>query len=266
MTFWPFFVATLLLAPFSLGAQRPAEWRKLALKGAVSVGVCQVLFVLTQQWGSATFASVASALVPVAATALSFRTEPVSRRGALGGVLALSGAIVFALAKSGTSSGERPLLAVLAASAALLTATWFYLHNRTAPQTAPPTLRACLARVWPQLASSTVVLAAFGMRGDLTETRLSAWWIHVVVGVLGYAMPLVLSVWMIPRTGVAVSTYTNYAIIPVTALASVAFLDATITPAAWLALGVVIAGLAVSREPNKAERRSTSATQDPGQS
>lgn len=254
MAFWPFLIATVVLAPAAIGAGLPGNWRTLALKGSVSVGLCQILFVLSQQWGSATFASIASALVPVVAGLLAFRTEPVSGRMAAGGALALSGAVMFAIAKSGASNGSEPFLAVLTATAALLTAAWFYLHNRTTAG-APPSLRGAVARVWPQLASSTVVLGAFGLTGGIGETTVSLWRLHLLVGVAGYAMPLMVSVWMLPRFGVALSTYTNYAIIPVTALASIAFLGASFSLTGWSALGVVLTGLWVSVGSGPTTRR-----------
>lgn len=248
LSFWPFLAATVILAPFAFSPGRPraAAWRLLALKGAVSVGLCQVLFVVSQQWGSATFASIASALVPVVAALMAARTEPVSRRVALGGVLALGGAVTFALVRSGATGGERPLAAVVAASAALLTAAWFYLHNRSHPGAAAPSLHDALSRVWPQLLSSTALLGVCALFAGGSQTTLSLWWLIVLVGVVGYAAPLVVSVWMLPRADVALATSTNYAIIPLTALASMVLLGAHFTAAGWAALGVVLIGLWVS--------------------
>lgn len=248
LAFWPFLAATVLLAPFAFSADRPrgTTWRLLAVKGAVSVGLCQALFVLSQQWGSATFASIASALVPVLAALLVSRTEPLSRRTALGGGLALTGAVVFALARSGTSGGSRPLLAVLAATAALLTAAWFYLHNRQGHSSPAPTLSLALSRVWPQLLASTLVLGLFGSFTGTSHTTASLWWLHVLVGLIGYAAPLVVTVWLLPRTSVALATSTNYAAIPLTALASMMLLGAHFTLIGWIALAVVLTGLVVS--------------------
>jgi drug/metabolite transporter (DMT)-like permease len=248
LSFWPFLAATVILAPFAFSPGRPraAAWRLLALKGAVSVGLCQILFVLSQQWGSATFASIASALVPVVAALMAARTEPISRRVALGGALALGGAVTFALVRSGASGGERPLAAVVAASAALLTAAWFYLHNRSRPGAAAPSLHDALSRVWPQFLSSTVVLGVCALFAGGSQTSLSLWWLIVLIGVVGYAAPLVVSVWMLPRAGVALATSTNYAIIPLTALASMVLLGARFTAAGWASLGVVLIGLWVS--------------------
>jgi drug/metabolite transporter (DMT)-like permease len=248
LSFWPFLAATVILAPFAFSKNRPRGKARalLALKGAVSVGLCQVLFVLSQQWGSATFASIASALVPIVAALLAARSEPVTRRMMLGGSLALGGAAAFAVARSGASGGERPLAAVAAATAALLTAAWFYLHNRSSTASAPPSLMDALARVWPQFLSSTVVLGVFGLFAGASRTTLSLWWLHALIGVVGYAAPLVISVWMLPRAGVALSTYTNYASIPATAVASIFMLDAQFSLIGWVSLAVVLTGLWVS--------------------
>jgi drug/metabolite transporter (DMT)-like permease len=73
----------------------------------------------------------------------------------------------------------------------------------------------------------------------------------LLVGAVGYATPLAASVWMIPRFGMAASTYTNYACIPVTAFAAVLFTSDRFPPMGWMALGVVTAGLMVSSWPRR---------------
>ncbi len=246
MVVWPFLALSVLLAPFGLSRHRP-QGRAFAVsagKGAISVGACQVLFVFSQQWGSATFASIASATVPVVAALLVWRQEHVSLRMVAGGALAFTGAVAFALTKSPGSMGSQPLLAIGAASVAVLTASWFYIHNRSTGTA--PTLTVTLARLWPQFASSAIVLTVVGSLSGALSSPVSLLPLHVLVGVVGYAAPLVVSVWMLPRAGVALATYTNYAAIPVTALASVLVLNAHIPFRAWAALVLVLAGLWVS--------------------
>lgn len=252
MTFWPLLVAVVVLVPFAFSRYRPRgnEWWRLAAKGAVSVGVCQLLFSAAQLWGNATYASVASALVPVVASIAVIRSEPLSRRSALGGVVALGGAVWFALSREQSPLAGNASAAAVAAALAVATAAWFYLHNRGS-RTARPSASEVMARLWPQLLAAALVTGVAAAGTGNAPVQPSRFGLYLLVGVVGYATPLALSVWMLPRFGMTTSTYANYACIPATAFATVLLTTDRFPLWGWAALGVVVTGLVVSSWPGR---------------
>jgi drug/metabolite transporter (DMT)-like permease len=199
LTFWPLLMAVIVLAPWAFSRHRPrGEWWHLAARGAVSVGVCQMLFSAAQLWGNATYASVASALVPVVAAIAVARVEPLDRLAALGGAGALAGAVWFALARDQGPTGNPPAAAA-AAALAVATAAWFFLHNRGS-RAAPPSVPEVLARLWPQLLGATAGTGVVAFASGSASARTSHLGLFLLVGAVGYATPLAASVWMIPRS------------------------------------------------------------------